>query len=198
MQHPTSFFTNSPASVSQRAGDPHTSSVFPRKAWRRMGMVPRWVLFLLLAIMVFAGLFLVTTHASFARTTFSFETCANAPLQDKSQACTEVDPIQAGCVHNVKTVRSEPILLNGKKIGLAQVRYSPSPCNAYWGRGFSFLPGTSISIYIANFGISDTASYLSSSNQVYSNMEYGHAPTITVQIIVSSTQTASQTVVERS
>src|SRR5947209_1568525 len=94
---------------------------FSPTVWQRMGSIPYWISILLLAIVVLVGLFFGTTHASFARTTFSFETCANVPLQDKLQVCNGADPIQQGCTADAKTLFTVAVKTSdGRQVGWAQ------------------------------------------------------------------------------
>nr|BBH92107.1 hypothetical protein KTA_03060 [Thermogemmatispora argillosa] len=67
-------------------------------------------------------------------------------------------------------------------------------CNTYWGRGFTFLAGASISVYLPDLGTGAEASYLSTTSQVYSNMVYAFIPTVTIEVIVGPTQVIATTI----
>ncbi len=150
------------------------------------------LLFAALLALLLGGLFFTPIRTSFAKTT-SFETCATVLPKDKPKFCNGSDPIQGGCSFDAQTVTEQPILQGNKSVGLAQVRHSPF-CNTYWGRGFSFLPGKSMTVFISELGKGDAASFLSTSSEVYSNMVYATIPTVTIGIIVGPTQVVSTTI----
>lgn len=124
------------------------------------------------------------TPPSFAKTA-SFETCATALANQKGPRCNGEDPIIQGCSRDAMTVKQAMIIHNGRPIGLAQLRYSAN-CGTYWARGFSYLVGTGVTVYVQNLGKQDTASYLSDGPEAYSNMIYltGSArPTVVVGVV---------------
>jgi len=170
--------------------------VWPTITWLKQPFVQRLLLLLglVLLAMSFGVWFLRSSHTSFARST-SFETCSTVALKDRPQFCTGADPIAGGCSQDARTfLPQQEVLFDGQAVGMAQMRYSPS-CNTYWVRGFSYLPNTSVSVYVENLGASTQASYLSSTPEAYSNMVYATPPTVVVQIDVSSSQTARATIV---
>lgn len=131
---------------------------------------------LLLALVTAPAFFLFfgSSHATYAHTS-SFETCATATPAQKEHLCTGADPILGGCTFDAKVVEQQPVMLDGSIVGLIQVRSSPF-CHTYWGRGLSYRPRATISVYIADLGTNPDATYLSTSNEVYSNMVYASAP----------------------
>jgi len=181
------------AQDSLRAGLPN-STRRANNEQRLAQAVRRWLPILLSALVavVLAVLLLRTTHTSFAKTS-SFETCATVIQQDKPKFCTGADPIQGGCSHDAQTVTQQPVMLGDQQVGLAEVRHSPS-CNTYWARGVSYLQGKAVSVFVSNLGKSDTASYLSTSQEAYSNMVYATIPTVVVQVDVSPTHVANTTI----
>lgn len=149
-------------------------------------------------LVVLAGILaLGPVHHAFAAG-LSFNTCANASFDQKAAFCTGADPIVGGCAQDAITPNNErPIVFAGTRVGLAQVRYSPS-CNAYWGRGFSFVPGAILTIHLPALGTGDAGSFQSQSSSIYSNMFYdpikGDVPTVIVGVILSPTQVAQVTI----
>lgn len=128
----------------------------------------------------------------------SFNTCRNALPQEKVALCNGSDPIGGSCAQDAITRGNEqPIWLGNQRVGLAQVRYSPS-CQTAWGRGFSFVPGTTLVVYLPALGIGDAASFLALSSSIYSNMVYtplsDQFPTVTIRILFSPTVSASATI----
>ena len=172
----------------------HTVGAVAIIRWVKRPFVQHLLLLLASALLAlsFGSWFLGSSHTSFAKST-SFETCATVPAQDKPMFCTGTDPVVGGCSLDAQSFGPpHPIMLNGTVVGRAEIRYS-ALCNTYWGRGFTYLTGTSIAIFVANLGTSDAATYLSPTSEVYSNMVYATVPTITVQIPLTRTQIASTT-----
>ncbi len=151
--------------------------------WQRMGSIPRWLPIVLLATVVLAGLFFGTTHTSFAKATFSLETCANAPAQDKIKFCSGTDPMQQGCTADAKTLFTTAVKTRDQKlVGWAQERHSQA-CGTYWVRGYTSIPNTQVSVYMPDLGKDANASYVSNAQSAYSNMVYTPIdPAMVVQV----------------
>jgi hypothetical protein len=162
--------------------------------WLKMPLVLRILLLIASTLLAlsFGIWFLSSSHTSFARST-SFETCATVRVVDKPKFCNGMDPIQSDCTADAQTVAEQPVMLDGQTVGLAQIRYSPR-CNSYWARGFSYLPGKSVSVYVSELGKGDNASFLSTNGSAYSNMVYSSVPTVTIQVYVLPTQVAGVTI----
>ncbi len=151
-----------------------------------------WLLALILLALLTVFLLLRPTPSSLARGN-SFETCSTVLPRDRPRFCTGTDPIVEGCSLDAQTVNEVSMRWGTRAVGLAQVRHSPL-CNTYWGRGFSFLHGASISVYLPDLGTGAKASYLSTTSQVYSNMVYAFVPTVTIEIIVGPAQVIATTI----
>ncbi|RAQ95841.1 DUF2690 domain-containing protein [Thermogemmatispora tikiterensis] len=160
--------------------------------WARKARGCYWLLVLILLALLIVSLLLWPTPPGLARGN-SFETCSTVLPQDRPRFCTGTDPIVEGCSLDARTVSDVPMRWGTRTVGLAQVRHSLL-CNTYWGRGFRFLPGASISVYLPDLGTGAEASYLSTTSQVYSNMVYAFIPTVTIEIIVGPTQVIATTI----
>lgn len=162
--------------------------------WLKRPLVQRVLLLLAIAaILLSLGNWLLqSSHPTFAKTT-SFETCLTALPQHKPSLCNGADPIQGGCSFDAQTFAQTPVVFGNQTVGLAQVRFSVA-CGTFWGRGFSYLPGKSVSVYVAALGTGGNASFLSTTPEAYSNMVYGTPSPVTVSVILSATQVASATV----
>ncbi|RAQ98532.1 DUF2690 domain-containing protein [Thermogemmatispora tikiterensis] len=173
---------------------PSISLSFRSRASRWTRLLLPGLLFVVTVSLLFLGslLFLTPTPPSFARAA-SFETCATVPPREKPTFCNGADPIQGGCASDAETVTEEPILDGSEQIGLAQMRHSPS-CNTYWGRGFSFLSGKSMTVFIPELGTGGNASFLSTTPEIYSNMIYATIPTVTIGIIIGPTRVVLATI----
>lgn len=167
-------------------------------AWRRSLPLVGFTVLVVLAGTLALGPF----HHAFAAG-LSFNTCRNASFEEKAAFCTGADPVVGGCAQDAMTGdgmtpnTERPILFQGKRVGLAQVRSSPS-CGTYWGRGFSFVRGAILTIHLPALGTGGAGSFQIQSSSIYSNMFYdpvqGDVPTVIVGLILSPTQVAQVTI----
>lgn len=159
--------------------------------WLKRPFIQRLLLLIVLALVALSlgNWLLSSSHTSFAQTT-SFEVCAAALGQQKAHLCTGADPVQGGCAADAQTITHLPIRMGNQQIGLGELRYSPQ-CQTDWGRGFSYLPGTTVSVFIADPTSTYNALYISQGPEAYSNMVFGKVPIVIVGVVFSPQRSVS-------
>lgn len=145
----------------------------------------RWGRWLFLCCALFALLLATFTigpiQHSFAASAAP-QTCLNASMRNKAQACNGQDPILSHCVSGAKTILQIPILNDAEQqVGRLEIRFS-AVCQTYWGRAFTSLPNVRIVIALQELSSDPAGQYEGPAPEVYSNMYYGAQPGFDVKI----------------